>query len=130
MPAKIYRIHLAPEERKELLKIANCKKTAAGKVTKAKALLLCDESPQGEGLGDEDVCAKTGMASRSLERLRQRCCEVGPLLSLERKVRSTPPRKRIFGGYEQAKLVQLACSDAPEGCAGGLWTCSPRSWSK
>ena len=120
VPAKKYRIMLSVDERKTLQAIASSKKIAAGKVTKAKALLLCDESELGKALSDSDLFQATQLSASSLERLRKRCCEVGPLEALERKVREVGPRIKKFGGYEQAQLVQIACSDAPEGCA--RWT--------
>ena len=120
VPAKKYHIKLSLQEREELQAIAGCKKSAAGKVSKAKALLLSDEGEYGGYFKDEDVSLRSGLTVRSIERLRKRCCAVGPLTSLVRQPQTSPSRVKKFGGYEQAQLVKLACSDAPEGCA--RWT--------
>ena len=53
------------------------------------------------------------MKPATLQRLRRRCCEVGPLESLERKRQENRARK--FTGEEEARLTTLACSEPPEG---------------
>lgn len=115
---KVYRIKLSAEERRSLEKLSRSQTAAAHKVTKARALLLCDESRKGPGLKDPEVMAKTGIKPATLERLRRRCCEVGPLEALERKAQQNRARK--FTGEVEAQLVKLACSEPPEGCA--RWT--------
>lgn len=115
---KLYRIKLSAGERRQLEKLARSQTAAAQKVVKAKALLLSDESRKGPGLRAPEVIAKTGIKPATLERLRKRCCEVGPLEALERKAQENRARK--FTGEEQARLTALACSEPPEGHAG--WT--------
>jgi hypothetical protein len=115
---KLHRIKLAPEERDELEKLSRRRTAAASKVIKARALLLCDQSEDGPALSDLEVGLQTGMKSATLERLRRRCCEVGPLEALERKRQENRARK--FTGEEQARLTTLACSDPPEGAV--RWT--------
>lgn len=115
---KIYRIKLSAKERRELEKLARSLTAAVHKVIKAKALLLVDESRKGAGLKAADVVTKTGIKPATLERLRKRCCEVGPLDALERQKQKNRGRK--FTGEEHARLTALACSEAPEGHA--RWT--------
>lgn len=115
---KVYRIKLSAGERRSLEKLSRSQTAAAHKVTKARALLLCDESRTGPGLKDSEVTSKTGIKPATLERLRRRCCDVGPLDALERKVQANRARK--FTGEVEARLVTLACSEPPEGCA--RWT--------
>ena len=115
---KVYRIKLSAGERRSLEKLSRSQTAAAHKVTKARALLLCDESRKGAGLKDLEVTVKTGIKPATLERLRRRCCEVGPLDALERKAQENRARK--FTGEVEARLVTLACSEPPEGCA--RWT--------
>lgn len=62
-----------------------------------------------------DVATATGVTSRTLEHLKQRFVENGLQAALERKKRETPPRAIQFGGEFEARLLALACSDAPEG---------------
>lgn len=115
---KLYRIKLLPEERVELEALSRKRTAAADKVIKARALLLCDESDDGKGLKDPDVIRETGIKYRTLQRLRERCCEVGPLDALVRKPQQNPSRARKLNGKQQAQLAKLACSQPPAGCAG------------
>lgn len=117
---KIYRIKLSSEERSELNTLKRKRKAAADKVLKARALLLCDESETGEALKDREIISKTGIAPCTLQRLRQRCCEVGPLEALERKRQQSVSRPRKLDGDGQARLTTLACSEPPEG--SNKWT--------
>jgi hypothetical protein len=117
---KIYRIKLSSEERSKLERLSRKRNVAAHKVLKARALLLCDESEHGEALRDPEIIEKTGIARTTLARLRERCCEVGPLEALERKQQQGCSRARRLDGEAQARLTTLACSSAPEGCK--RWT--------
>ena len=110
---KVYRIKLSSRERSALEKLSRSRTAAVSKVIKARALLLCDESRKGPGLKDEEVIEQVGIKPATLSRLRKRCCEVGPLESLERKKQLHRARK--FTGEEQARLTALACSKPPEG---------------
>lgn len=121
MPAKIYRIKLSEEERTELESIRDRSASLKAKTfKKALALLLCDESPLGSGFTDEAICRIVSLSSSSLMRLRQRCCEVGPIGALVAKPREKPAREIKVTGEIEARITQLACSEPPEGSA--RWT--------
>jgi len=113
---KLYRIELTPGERDELTDLTtSSRKVSAKKVIKAQALLLSDESDLGPAYTDEQVREATGMKSAALVRLRQRVHEVGPLEPLHRKPQITPSRKKIVDGEVEARITQIACSEAPDG---------------
>jgi len=112
---KIYRIRLSPEERDELEALTRRKSVDGRKVTKARALLLCDESDGAPGWRDPEVIAATGIKPAMLERLRAACCEVGPAAALERKKQDRPSRPPVVTGEVEARLTALACSEAPGG---------------
>ena len=120
MPAKLHRIKLSGSERQELESIRDQKRGKASRVLRAVALLLSDEGPSGPALKDAEVRLATAMSPSTLERLRIRCCEVGPLGALERKQREKAPREIKITGEVQARVTQLACSTPPEGHA--RWT--------
>ena len=120
MPAKTHRIKLSEDERHELEAIRDRKRGSQSNIMRAVALLLSDEGPHGPGLKDADVRQSSGMSASSLERLRKRCCEVGPLGALERKPRETPGREVKITGEVEARITQLACSKPPAGHA--RWT--------
>jgi hypothetical protein len=117
---KIYRIRLSPEERADLEAVTHKKVIDGRKVIKARALLLCDESEGGPGMRDPEIIEATGMKSATLSRLRERCCEVGPLNALDRAKQAKPSRISKVTGDVEARLTALACSEAPEGCK--RWT--------
>jgi len=120
MPAKLHRIKLSKDERHELEAIRDRKHGKPQNIMRAVALLLADEGSLGPALKDADIYQITGMIPRNLERLRKRCCEVGPLAALERKPRETPGREIKITGEIEARITQLACSQPPAGHA--RWT--------
>src|SRR5262245_17216219 len=114
---KKYVLKLICGERGELAQVAKRGKAAAWKVQRAQALLQCDQGEEGPGWPDEQVAQAYGCTTRSLESWRKQAVERGPLSLLERK-----PRIQIgkLDGDKEARLVKLACSQAPKGCA--RWT--------
>ena len=113
---KLHRIKLSIEERNELEQLVSSKKkVSAIKLVKAQSLLLADEGEFGPGATDEEIMKSVGIKPATLSRLRQRVCEVGPLAALERKKQENPSKTKKLDGEGEAKLSQLACSEAPEG---------------
>ncbi len=110
-----YRVTLTKEERKDLANISTKGKRAARTVLYARALLLLDAGEYGPKWVVSKVAEALGVTSRSLEHLKKRFVEEGLPASIERKKRVTPPREIQFGGEFEAKLLAMACSDAPEG---------------
>ncbi|MFO8141604.1 MAG: helix-turn-helix domain-containing protein [Marinobacter sp.] len=56
-----------------------------------------------------------GVSSRSIGHLKKRFVENGLEAALARKPREKPPREVKFDGAFEARLIALACSEAPEG---------------
>jgi len=110
-----YRVTLNQEERKELETLTRRGKTHARRFTHARALLLCDAGDNGPAWKVEDVAEALGITSRTIEKLKKRFVEDGLDAALDRKPREKPPRDVIFDGAFEARLIALACSDAPEG---------------
>jgi transposase len=110
-----YRVTLTKEERKELEAMTHRGKTHARKFIHARALLLCDAGDNGPAWNVSDVAEALGVSSRSIEHLKKRFVEDGFDAALERKAREKPPREIIFDGAFEARLIAMACSDAPEG---------------
>ena len=117
---KIYRLRLTQEERRSLESLTRSSKIAALKVIKARALLLADESAEGNGWKDPKIIEATGIKPATLTRLRQRCCEIGPMEALERKRQRSPSKRRLLDGNGEAQLIAIACSEAPDGYS--KWT--------
>ena len=115
--AKKYVLKLTTEERGELEQIVKKGKAAAWKVRRAQALLQCDQGESGAGWPDEQVAQAYGCTTRSLESWRKQAVERGPLSLLERKPRTGVSK---LDGEKEARMVKLACSQAPKGWA--RWT--------
>ena len=110
-----YRVTLRGDEREYLKEISTKGKRAARTVLNARALLLLDAGEDGSNWKVADVAEALGVTSRTLEHLKKRFVEEGLDAAIERKKRVKPPREVIFGGEFEAKLLALACSEAPEG---------------
>ncbi|MFQ5664756.1 MAG: helix-turn-helix domain-containing protein, partial [Terriglobia bacterium] len=110
-----YRVTLTQGERKELEDLTKTGRTAARRVLYARALLLCDESPGAPAWTVAHTAEAMGVSSRTIEHLKKRFVEKGLEAALERKKLEKPPREVIFDGAFEARLIALACSEAPEG---------------
>jgi transposase len=110
-----YRVTLTEQERKELEALTRSGKTRAKKFIHARALLLCDAGAHDPGWTVADTAAALGVTSRTIEHLKKRFVEEGLEAALQRKPREKPPREVRFDGAFEARLISLACSDAPEG---------------
>ena len=110
-----YRVTLTQEERKELEKLTKRGKNHARRFALARALLLCDAGVDGPAWKVEKVAEALGITSRTIEHLKKRLVEEGLEVALGRKQREKPPREITFDGAFEAKLIALACTDAPEG---------------
>lgn len=110
-----YRVTLTKEERKELETLTRRGKTHARKFIHARALLLCDAGADGPAWSVADTAEAVGVSSRAIEKLKKRFVENGFEAALERKLREKPPREVTFDGAFEARLIALACADAPEG---------------
>ncbi len=110
-----YRVTLTPQERKELVALMRNGKTPAKKFIHARALLLCDASPDGPAWKVVDVSEAFGITSRTIEHLKKRFVEEGFEAALVRKSRVRPPREVVFDGAFEARLIALVCSEAPPG---------------
>ena len=114
MPAKLYRVKLTEEEQAELTAIVNKGKGSARRITRSRILLLADENRSDGGLKDADVVKALGVHQRTVERTREKCIEFGIEAALNHK-RPQQKREKILDGEAEARLVQLACSEAPDG---------------
>jgi hypothetical protein len=110
-----YRVTLTEEERTELTRMTKDGKTPSKKFINARALLLCDASSNGPHWTAANIAQALGITSRTIEHLKERFVEYGLQTALERKERVTPPREIIYDGAFDARLIQLACSKAPDG---------------
>ena len=118
MAAK-YVLKLAEEERQYLSEIAKGRRgkqaIAQWKVTRAKALLKCDQGELGPAWGDRHIADALDVTERSIQNWRKRAVLDGPETALVRKLRSAPPVTPKVDGRVEAHLTKLACSTPPKG---------------
>jgi transposase len=105
---KFYTINLTDREREELIRLTTTGRHAARKVMHARILLKADER-----LKDEKIAEHLDVSVRTVERVRQRCALEGITAALNPRKR--PPGKPKLDGEAEARLVQLACSEPPDG---------------
>jgi transposase len=113
---KRYVVKLTLEERGQLENLVNKGKEAAYRRRHAQVLLLVDEGDHGPAHADTEAAERTGFSRRTVEQIRERCVTEGLDSALERKKRSRSRAQKLDGDGE-ARLVSLACSDAPAGYA-------------
>jgi len=108
MPAKVYIVDLTETERQEVLTLLRKGKTGVRKITRARILLKADE-----GLKDAEIASALNTSPSTVERTRKRFVEGG----LDKALNEDPRPGRVpkLGEREEAHLIALACSDAPDG---------------
>lgn len=114
MPAKIYRVTLTEEERAELTARVSKGKGVARRITRSRILLLADENQAEGGWKDADIARALGVHQRTVERVREKCVMQGIEAALNH-TRPQKKREKLLDGAAEARLVQLACSEAPKG---------------
>ena len=121
-----YRVTLKAAERKELLALTRSGKTARKVFVSARALLLCDQGPHGPAWTVAAAAEALGVSARTIEHVKRRFVQEGLEGALRRK-----PRAVTFDGAFEARLVALACSEAPPGGAAercACWRRRPWIW--
>jgi transposase len=111
---KTYRVKLVDEERAYLESLLSAGKAAARTLTHARILLKADQGPAGPSWTDEAIAEAFEVNRSTVERVRQRCVEEG----FDAALRPRPSRQlrlRKLDGAQEAQLVTLACSPAPDG---------------
>lgn len=114
---KRYIVNLTREEREGLEQLVARARVSGLTRQRARILLRADDD-----LTDQEIAEEVGVGVRTVERVRMRCVERGIAGSLERKAQENPSRPRKLDGAAEARLTQIACSEAPEGRA--RWTLS------
>lgn len=112
MPKK-YIVRLTEEERSLLENIIKKGKVAAYKRLNAQILLKADVGPAGAGWADQKIADAFDVSVRKIGRLRERLCTSGMEAVLEKA--SGRNQKRKIDGSNEAHLIALCCSNAPEG---------------
>jgi transposase len=107
---KKYIVDLDEHERDRLEDLTTKGHSGARRIRRARILLLADE-----GRIDKEIAAFLGSAVTTVERVRRRFVEEGLEAALSERPR--PGAARKLDGRQEAFVMALACSDAPEGRA-------------
>jgi AcrR family transcriptional regulator len=112
--AKVYRVTLSGEGRRDLEALISRGKGAARRLAHARILLQADEAEGGPGRMDSEVAGALNVSVRSVERARRRFVEEG----LEAALAPRPSERvyaRLLDGAQEARLIAPACSGPPDG---------------
>jgi transposase len=115
-----YKITLELDERDRLEQLTRRGKIAAAKLIHARALLLCDQGEyNSEPFMVKDAAKALGVSTRTIEKLKKRFVEEGLDSAIERRPSTRKPNIRFDGEFD-ARIMQLACSECPQG--SNRWT--------
>ena len=114
MPAKKYLVTLTQEERHQLQKIAQSNHHSVREKTRARILLLADTHGKDGSLKDAQIAGQLRCTSLTVSTVRQRATQRGALPSVKHKEQERR-KARALDGEQEAHLVALTCSAAPQG---------------
>jgi transposase len=83
-------------------------------------MLKADQGASGPAWDDARIAEALDVGLRTISRVRQRLVERGFAAVLERRPQEKPSTERKLDGAAEARLIALACSQAPAGRVG--WT--------
>jgi len=110
---KRYHVDLTPKQRKDLRKMVRVGRNKAKVISRAHILLKSDE-----GKSDRLIAEMLYIDEETVKRTRRRFWEDGLEFALNGQ--KYPPVEPMLTDEQEAYLIALACSDAPEGYA--RWT--------
>ena len=114
-----YAVRLGADQRHQLARLVRAGEHSARVITHAHILLKSDAGGDGPAWGDEAIAAALDCGIRTVARVRKAFAEGGLEAAVHRK-KPTGRQYRKLDGAQEARLVALACSPAPEG--RGRWT--------
>ena len=115
---KKYIVRLTAKEQEELENLVKKGKTQAYRMKHANILLAIDVD--GPNWSDRQAAKAYKCHENTARNVRRRFVEQGLEAALERKEQQVLSRKRIIDGENEARLISIACSSPPKGCA--KWT--------
>jgi transposase len=107
-------VELTEKERTDLTRRLEREALTGRQRRRLQIVLLADQ-----GQTDAQIAAATDAGRSTVERIRKRCAREGLGAALSEKPRSGAPAK--LNGKQEALIVALACSDAPQG-GQAKWT--------
>lgn len=112
-----YTIKLTKDEVSELTAIVSKGSHSSQSYRAAHVLLSVDEGEHSRGKSsNQEISRVLKIDMRTIDRIKKKCFEGGIDKALER-AESAQVRKRKLDGDLEARIVQLCCSEPPEGFA-------------
>ena len=114
-------IKLTAAQRNELKKFSKTGVHSAKLIKRAEIILLLDTSKNGNAMTFEEISKRLNVSVTTITNVKKKFFAIGDVKTfLQRKKRDTPPVEPKITGEVEARIVALACSEAPAGCA--RWT--------
>jgi hypothetical protein len=110
-----FKVTLTVEERKGREPLVSVGRSAARKLARARILLLADEGPGGPRRTDEDIVEALRVSPSTIARVRERFVTEGLGAALDHRPQPPRPEEVKITGAVEKQLIQLACSDPPQG---------------
>jgi hypothetical protein len=111
---KKYQVSLTPEQRSQLQQLIGQGTAAARTLTHARILLKADEGEGGPAWTNAAITQALETSELTVTRIRRRFVEGGLEAALHRKAQAKRKARKL-DGQQEAHLIALACSTAPEG---------------
>jgi len=114
-------IKLTAEQRSEFERFSKTGVHSAKLIKRAEIILLLDTSESRKAITFEDISRRLDVSVTTITNVKKDFFEAESVNAfLQRKKRDTPPVEPKITGEVEARLIALACSEAPAGCA--RWT--------
>ena len=114
-------VKLTEEQRKELEKFSKTGVHSAKLIKRAEIILLLDTSERRKAVTFEEISKRLFVSVTTITKVKKDFFVAKDVKSfLQRKKRDTPPVEPKITGEVEARVIALACSEAPEGYA--RWT--------
>src|SRR6185312_11487241 len=110
-----YPVVLSAEQQRFLEGLLQTQVTPAHHYKVARVLLLSNQSQGPASHSDEQIAEMLAISHRSVIRIRQHFCQGGLQRVLTGGYSREHPERRCLDGRGEAQLIQLVCSQAPEG---------------
>ena len=111
-------IKLTTEQRKELETFSTKGVHSVKLVNRARIILLMDTSDNRKALKQEEIVKRVNVSRQTVNEAKRDFIAAESVSAfLQRKKRDTPPVAPKITGDVEAKIIALACSAVPEGCA-------------
>ena len=114
-------VKLRAEQRKELERFSKTGVHSAKLISRAQIILLLDRSQGGKPLKFKEIAKRLDVSMTTITNVKRAFLKAESVLAfLSRKKRETPPVEPKITGEVEARIIALACGEAPKGCS--RWT--------